>query len=203
MMTTMFSHELNFPEIWPVVTKIAWNIFDGAKNKQVWSRCTVACTSSTQKERYYRAVVYHPVSLATKLYQEQNHGMYWYTRKKRRGKKKNTKKEKKGKYTEKKENKKKEKTEKKMRPDGRQNKKRVHRQQRKEQSYVQRLGQGRHKGHKKRTETDRQRCARSITFMLLRLDASCCVCASGKPNATTTKGRTPQPKANPTREKWG
>ena len=99
--------------------------------------------------------------------------------------------------------KKKEKTEKKMRPDGRQNKKRVHRQQRKEQSYVQRLGQGRHKGHKKRTETDRQRCARSITFMLLRLDASCCVCASGKPNATTTKGRTPQPKANPTREKWG
>ena len=50
-----------------------------------------------------------PLSLATKFfYQEQIHGMYWYTRKKRRGKKKNTKKEKKGKYTEKKENKKKE-----------------------------------------------------------------------------------------------
>ena len=57
-------------------------------------------TSST--ERYQRAVVYHLVSLATKFYQEQIHGMCWYTRKKeekekekiRRGKRKeNTQKE--------------------------------------------------------------------------------------------------------------
>ena len=46
-------------------------------------------------------MIYHPASLATKLYHEQMHGMYWYTRKKEMEKEKNTKKEKIGKYTKK------------------------------------------------------------------------------------------------------
>ena len=36
MMMTMFSHELNFPEIWPVVTKQAETLSMGKKKTSIY-----------------------------------------------------------------------------------------------------------------------------------------------------------------------
>ena len=100
MMMMMLLHQLNFPEIWPVVTKQAETFLMGEKtDKYTRSRCTdvvpVVRKRNDTNELWY-TIPYHlqPNPGTNPLY------VLVHPTKRKKGKRKNTKKENKGKYTE-------------------------------------------------------------------------------------------------------
>ena len=108
MMMMMFSHQLNFPEIWPMVTEQAETFLMGEKtNKYIRSRCTdvepVLRKRNDTNELWY-TISYH---LQPNYTRNKSIVFTGTPDKKKKRKKKNTKKGKKGKYTEKKEKKRK------------------------------------------------------------------------------------------------